>query len=99
MRLRTFALALVAAAMIGFAGAPARADGISFSFGYHGGHFGHKHVFHGHKRFFRHHGRHHFHRQVRPHHHRFFYYGYPYVYGWRPYHPGRHIYIYRRPSL
>lgn len=95
MRLRTFALALVAAAMIGFADAPARADGISLSFGYHGGHFGQKHAFHGHKRVFRHHGRH-FHRRVYPHPRQFFFHGYPYRHGGRVHYPSRSIYIYRR---
>lgn len=96
MRLRIFALALAAAAMIGFAGAPARADGVSLSFGYHSGHFGHKH-FRGHKRFFfPHHRHHHFHRHVFPHHRQFFFSGHPYWYGARSYYPRRHIYIYRR---
>ncbi|MGE0651386.1 MAG: hypothetical protein AB7P12_06525 [Alphaproteobacteria bacterium] len=96
MRLRTFALALATAALIGFADAPARADGISLSFGYHGGHYGHKHVFPGYRHFFRHHGRHHSHRHVRPHYRRFILQGHPYWHGVRPHHRGRNIYIYRR---
>jgi hypothetical protein len=97
MRLRTFALALAAAALIGFADAPARADGISLSFGYHGGHYGHKHAFPGHKRFFfPHHGRRHFHRYVYPHHRQFFFHGYPHWYGGPPYYPRPQVYIYRR---
>lgn len=86
MKIKVFLLAILIASAAALGSAPARADGISFKFGYHGGHYGHKHGYRGHG--YRKHGyykkRRYRRRYRHGHHHRH----------WRPYYPKRQVYIY-----